>query len=103
MLGVQIQAVLSYIFGTLGILGNLVLFCKLLKNTQHFYILVKTLICFDTLFIGLSIAIQSDNFVEIGLEYEVWLYPWIHLAMVGSIYTTILLTLERFWVITKNK
>ena len=102
MLGVQIQAILSYIFGTFGILGNFVLFCLLFKKSKQFYIFIKTLLCFDTLFICLSIAIQSDNFVEIGFEYEIWLYPWIHVAMVGSIYITILITFEQYWVINKN-
>ena len=99
--GVKIQAILSFIIGTLGLLGNFYLLARLLKKSQQFYILVKTLVCFDVLFIGLSIAIQVDNFIDVGFEAEKWLYPCIHVAMVGTIYVTILMSFERFWMLTK--
>ena len=60
---VQIQAILSYIIGILGLLGSIWLLAILAKKSaSQFYILIKTLVCFDILFIGFSIAIQTNNF-----------------------------------------
>ena len=60
---VQIQAILSYIIGILGLLGNIWLLAILAKKSaSQFYILIKTLVSFDILFIGFSIAIQTNNF-----------------------------------------
>jgi len=103
-----ISGVLLVIFGVVGVLGNiftLVVLCQPKMRKSTFYNLLLVLACFDTLFIltyGIAIAYRSlecrayyqDKQISDNVISE--LFSWSDHFLVGSSYTTVAISLERY-------
>ena len=101
-----ISGVALVFVGFVGLIGNIlclfVLFRKEFRK-KTFYNLLITMACFDTLFIisyGIKISYQSmacrENYI-----YEVGhiAYPLLNVGLCGSIYSTVAVSLERYFTL----
>ena len=97
-----ISGILLVIVGSIGLLGNtftMVILCQPQMRKKLFYNLLFALACFDTLFIlsfGIRVSYWSlacnPNRTLVGF----FAYPLLNIGLVGSIYMTVAISVERY-------
>lgn len=100
--------VLLILVGSLGIIGNgiaIIIFSRVRKQLS-FHRLMIMLALYDTLFIMLSLVLfavpaVNENYVKSGSHYLVApkALPLIQIALTGSIYSTVAITIERYLIV----
>ena len=103
-----LEVVLLLVVGVFGIIGNLssiIIFARI-RNQLKFHRLMVTLAVYDTFCILLSIIIftfplVSKSFVTSGVYHHLVpkILPLVQIAMTGSVYSTIAISLERYLIV----
>ena len=102
------EVVFLLIVGTFGIIGNLssiIIFARI-RNQLKFHRLMVMLAVYDTFCIVLSIVIFTfplinKSFVTSGVYHHMVpkILPLVQIAMTGSVYSTIAISLERYLIV----
>ena len=104
---IVIEGILLSIVGVIGLFGNtlgIIVFAKL-RDQIKFHRLMILLFFYDNAYIIFSILIfalpqLSNTYKENYLKYIVpTALPLVQIALTGSVYSTLAISLERYWVV----
>ena len=97
-----LSGILLIIVGVLGLIGNAINFtilCQAQLRKEVFYNLLLSLTCFDTIFIlsyGINMSYKSIACSPQDITFEDITFPFYQIGILGSLYMTVAISLERF-------